>query len=102
MEVYRASLPWATVQSLVLVAVKLDALGTVVEQRFPIDDPSAEVITLAPGQVLEGAVPLDPRFPGLAAARRKRDVMVFWTWQLETVQGASFPRSSGAVLFPKV
>lgn len=100
-QVYRASLPWATVQSLVLVAVKLDALGTVIEQRVEIDDPSADVITLTPGQVLEGTVSLDDRFPALSAARRKRDVMVFWTWQLETVEGASFPRASGAVLLPQ-
>jgi len=99
--VYRASLPWATVQSLLLVAVKLDALGTVIEQVFPIDDPGVDRITLHPEQVLEGDIPLQVRFPGLAAAHREWDVMIYWTYQLKTVDGMAFERVSGSVFLPK-
>ena len=99
--VYRAALPWATVQSMILSAVKLDALGTIVEQRFDIDDPGIERLSLTQGQVLDGIVDLDERFPHLASERRHRDIMVFWTYQLDASDGRGLPRLSGSVFLPR-
>lgn len=98
---YRASLPWESVHSLLLSAIKLDAFGTPIEQVFAIDDPGSEKVTLAPGQVLAGYISLDERFPDLAKAHQERDIIIFWTYQMITIDGMVTDRSSGSVLLER-
>jgi hypothetical protein len=98
LEVFKHSLPWVGFYSIVLVAVKTDAPGTVLERATPVDDPIVGTVTIQPGETLSGKIELDRHFPGLAGAIGQRDVVVFWTYQLQTVDGAGLPRQGGWVL----
>jgi hypothetical protein len=99
-ELYRADLPWGSVHSLILAAVRLDPFGSPLEQVFPIDDPGPETVVIDPGDALAGSVDLAARFPALAADRQAHDVMVFWTYQPRDVEGLGFERLSGSLLLP--
>ena len=96
------SLPWKSHRDLLLVAIPLDAA------RSPLaapDPPSPELPTITlnldPGDSLTGSVNVSSRFPGLAAAVQKSDVMVFWSHQLRAVENAALPRLTGGVVFPR-
>ena len=99
--VSRHSLPWVGAYSILLVAVKADAVGTVLDRSTPVDDPLIGTTTLQPGETLNGEIDLDRRFPGLPEAINSRDVIVFWSHQLEVVDGDPLPRTGGWVRLPK-
>lgn len=100
--IYRHSLPWVGWYSLLLTAVRTDALGTVIEKRSVIDDPGPGKITIKPGETLTGKISLVDRFPGILKALEDRDVIVFWSYQLNPVDAAPCQRQSGYVLLPKL
>jgi hypothetical protein len=99
--VFRHSLPWSSAYSALLVAVKTDAPGTVLDRSRPIDDPIVGTVTIQPKETVTGEIDLDRRFPGLPDGLRERDVIVFWSHQLQTVDGDLLPRTGGWVLLPK-
>jgi hypothetical protein len=99
--VYRHSLPWIGWYSILLVAAKTDAMGTVLERSNPVDDPGTETIVIKPGETLTGQVSLVRRFPGFADAVKDREVIVFWSYQLQRLEGDPWPRTGGYVLFPE-
>jgi hypothetical protein len=99
--VFRHSLPWSSAYSALLVAVKTDAVGTVLDRSRPVDDPVVGTLTIQPKQTVNGEIDLDRRFPGLSDGLRERDVIVFWSHQLQTVDGDLLPRTGGWVLLPK-
>jgi hypothetical protein len=101
LEVYEHSLPWVGWYSLLLIAAKTDAPGTVLEKKTPVDDPGPGTTTLQPGQTLKGSISLVDRFPGFVEAVSSRDVIVFWSYQLQPLKGPALPRTAGYVLFPK-
>jgi hypothetical protein len=101
LQLYEHSLPWKGVNSLILIAVLLDAQGTLVDKEVPIDDPGPALVGLAPGGALRGRVSLAVRFPRFAEARRSRDVGVFWSYGAQTSEGEKLGRSGGFLLFPK-
>lgn len=98
---YRHSLPWVGNSSILLLAVKADRLGTVLEKKLPVDDPGPEQVTIAPGATMSGTISLSDRFPDFDNAIRDRDVIAFWSYECTPVQGPPLPRVSGAVLFPR-
>ena len=98
---YRHSLPWVGPYSMILVAVKTDAQGTVLESESIIDDPGADTVTVQPGETLSGIIPLGSRFPGFSRSVNERDIIVFWTYQLRPIDRSPLERAGGYVLFPK-
>jgi hypothetical protein len=98
---YRTQLPWGARYSMILVAVKTDAFGTPIETVFSIDDPSAEVIKINKNGKLEGKISLIDRFPGFLMAIQEYDIIVFWSYQLQTTNGDLTKRRTGSVLFKK-
>jgi hypothetical protein len=100
--IYDHALAWRGWDSILLVAVKADALGTLIEKRRIIDDPGPARITIEPGETLEGRVALVQRFPGFLAALKERDVIVFWSYQLQPVNETPLPRVGGYVLFSRL
>ncbi len=98
---YRHSLPWIGWYSIVLLAAKTDAIGTVLERFCPVDDPGTETIAIQPGETLTGQISLVKHFPGFADAVKHREVIVFWSYQVQPVEGDPLPRTAGYVLFPK-
>ena len=99
--VFRHSLPWSSAYSALVVAVRTDAVGTVLDRSTPVDDPVVGTLTIEPNETLTGQIDLDRRFPGLADELKKRDVIVFWSHQLRTVDGAALPRTGGWALLAK-
>jgi len=97
----RHSPPWANAYSALVVAVKTDASGTVLERSTPVDDPLVGSLTIQPGETLSGQIDLDRRFPGLADALMEHDVVVFWSFQLDPVDGTPLARAGGWVLLPR-
>lgn len=100
--VYEYSLPWAGLHSLILVAVKADALGTPIVKELAIDDPGPATVTIQPGDTLSGSITLASRFPEFRSARSARDVIVFWSYRLEPIDVAAGERGGGFVLFPRI
>jgi hypothetical protein len=101
LEIYEHSLPWRGALSIILVAVHANALGTPLDKEVPIDDPTPDTLLLEPGTTYRGRISLPSRFPGFAEARRSRDVIVFWSYALQSIDGEQLPRSGGFLLFPK-
>ena len=95
------SLPWSSAYSALVIAVKTDAMGTVLDRSRPVDDPLVGTVTIQPSQTLTGQIDLNRRFPGLSDALKERDVIVFWSHQLQIGNGDPLPRTSGWVLLPK-
>ena len=52
--VSRSGLPWTNAYSLLLTAVRADAVGTVLERSRPVDDPLVGTFTIVPGQTVSG------------------------------------------------
>lgn len=100
--IYQHSLPWVGWYSILLTAVKTDALGTVVEKSLIIDDPGPGRITIKPDETLTGKIPLVSRFPDLLNALKERDVIIFWSYQLKPIDAEPFQRRGGYVLLPKL
>jgi hypothetical protein len=97
---YEHALPWVGALSIVLVAVRADAQGSVLDRALaPIDDPGPATVTVEPGGSVSGRTLLAPRFPGLTTALRTHDVVVFWTYRLEPVGGPPLARTGGYVVF---
>jgi hypothetical protein len=101
LQVYEADLPWKNTYSLLLVGAETDAVGTRLEKHYPIDDPGPAIIALKPGQVLTGEIDLTDRFRDLPRVNQRRDVIIFWSYQLRPLQGGALPRVGGWVLIPK-
>jgi hypothetical protein len=96
------SLPWKSHRDLLLVAIPLDAARSPLAAPDPPSPDSPSItLTLDPGDSLSGGVNVSSRFPDLAAAVQKSDVMVFWSHQLRAVDSATLPRLTGGVLLPR-
>ena len=100
--IYQHSLPWVGWNSMLLIAVKTDVLGTALDKSALIDDPGPASITIKPDETLTGKIPLARRFPGFLEALKDRDVIVFWSYQFQPIDAAPLKRVGGYVLFPKV
>jgi hypothetical protein len=99
--VYQHSLPWEGWDSMILIAVKADALGTRLEHPLPIDDPGPTKITIKPEETRKGTISLVKRFPNLAEALKARDVILFWSYQLEPIDAKPLDRMGGWLLIRK-
>jgi len=58
-------------------------------------------VTIQPGESVEGRISLKDRFPSIEALANKHDVVVFWSYDLRSVEGRQFPRLGGWLLIPK-
>src|SRR5688572_24730965 len=99
-QVYRADLPWASWHSMVLIAVKANRTGDLLKKLMPVDDPGPTVVVLNPGQPMKGRIALNERFPDLVQTLRESDVLLFWSYQLEPVDGPPLERQGGWLLIP--
>ncbi len=96
------SLPWKSPSDLLLVAIPLNvARSPLAAPESSGSPPPSATLTLSPGDSLSGSVNVSARFPGLAAAIRETDVMLFWSHQLRASDAPSLPRLAGGVLLPR-
>jgi hypothetical protein len=101
LRVWNSSLPWGNTYSLILVGVEAHAMATPLEKFLRIDDPVTGDITIKPGQALTGEVDLTQRFRNLTSALNRIDVLIFWSYQLQPIDGKPLPRVGGWLVIPK-
>lgn len=89
--------PWAGPGQVRLVAIKLPGGEPIDNQLRAMVDPALGPVDLAPGKGLEYDVPLDELYRELAIERRKGkgDVVLFWTYQLITLDSKRSERVGG-------
>ena len=83
--IYKSDLPWGIRDSLLLVAVCLDATKSVIPAVTYIDDPSPGTLELKPGQKVQGTILLKRRFPTLPECLREKEALIFWSYQLSPI-----------------
>ena len=98
---YKYNLPWEGMYSIIIIMVKADATGSIIEKLLPIDDPGTAVITIKPGEMLKGFINLTDRFPKLDEITSDRDVILFWSYQLQIINKPPLERVNGSVIIPK-
>jgi hypothetical protein len=101
-EMNEAALPWGILNSLFLVAFKLDAYQEQLEPIAFIDDPGPSVVMIGPGEKLSGSIKLSERFENLSSISKKRPIIFFWTYPYLWSEAVGVTqRSGGWVLLPK-
>jgi|ERR1044072_1052562 hypothetical protein len=101
-ETYEHALPWVGQYSILLIAAKTDAAGTILQKNLPVDDPGPATTTIQPGGTLTGEILLANRFPEFLQALKERDIVVFWSYQFQRVDGVPTQRVGGSVTFSKL
>ena len=97
---YEHDLPWRSSSPFIVVAVDGEN-GSVLKQLRPIDDPGTREVVLEPGQRVEGAIPLDQRFPDLVALAKRKEVVVFWAYRPRLLGEGATARSAGWIVIGK-
>lgn len=88
-------LPWET-YGMTLVLVETDPFSTVLRTPPIISDPIPGAPTLLrKGEEIKGTIELTDRFPQLSSTLKVTEVIVFWSYQLETAMGEKLERIAG-------
>lgn len=98
---FRADLPWGTRHALLLIPITLDQTAKRLDESLYVDDPSPGTITLSPSQESSGHIDLRRRFPGLSATLERTDIILFWSYQCELLDGTKTNRVSGAIVISR-
>jgi hypothetical protein len=96
--------PWKHRGNIILTAVVPVVDGWTLPKNLMIDDPGPAITTIKPGETLSGDINLDSRFPDLKRARMKNDVIIFWSYQLKSMDFKEikrFPREGGWLLLSR-
>lgn len=99
--VYKSALPWGLRQSITIIPVLFNKREQVLEEFLYADDPQPGVDTVKPGDIISGTINLDSRFLQLSSSLAKGDVVLFWTFQIETIAGELFERQTGCLVVNK-
>lgn len=100
-KLYKASLPWGIKSSLVMVVATNAPDPEIVSPALYFDDPGPGTITFQPSETATGKIDLQHRFPTLWQALEKRDLVVFWSYQMPLVDGGLTSRVGGSLLLSK-
>jgi hypothetical protein len=99
--VARASLPWEARTSLILVLVETRGGGISLRESLILESPIPGDVDVGSFRSLSGSVNLNHRFLTLGDVTRRSDVIVFWTYQLRTVDNVAMTRIGGWFLISK-
>ena len=89
----KSSLPWGNHYSTPLIAVI--PYGDTLIQSYPVDDIEPSYVLLRPGAILRGRIDLSEHFPTLKKEVLSREIVVFWTYRLETSRDVRSNRVGG-------
>lgn len=96
-QVFKSDLPWGNRYSMILEAV-LTRGDVALEKYFPLDDPGDASIQVQPGASLRGEIDLRGRFVDAEKVFGRKEVVLFWTYQLKSQQGTAVGRVGGWLL----
>lgn len=97
-EVYRRSLPWVLQRSVILAAVAIDQPRDAITRLHAFQTPTNETIRIRAGMSVVGEIPLASEFHNFSEINAKTPIVVFWSYQLESVAGLRSPIASGSVV----
>lgn len=100
-EIPRKALPWVQQQSVVLVAVALDQPQDPLINYHAFQYPPSDSVVVSPGEVISGSVSLRGQFRGIENLLLKTPILVFWSYQLRTPDGAESKRFGGQLVVSK-
>jgi len=95
--VYKSALPWGNRYSMIIVGVKLTGLNEILSSSPIIDDPGPERVVIRPGETISGEVSLVHRFANLRDVAEKTDILLLWSYQLQTTDKQKSERLGGWV-----
>lgn len=93
-------LPWGSFGSMIVLAVGED--GEALPEVPHITNPSGTTIQINPGETIRGQVYLNKSYPDLPTALKKRDIIIFWSYQPQLTDGKRLERTGGWLIVPKV
>lgn len=94
--VYKSSLPWGNRYSMIVVAVRVAGVNEVLPTPPVIDDPGPDRLVIGAGETLSGEINLAHRFANFTSgAGGKGDLLLFWSYQLTTVDHQASERVGG-------
>jgi len=96
---YSSDLPWATRGSMIVAAVKLTGAGETLADALAIYDPPPGEVTIAAGQTMTGEIDLAMRFQQSWKKALGKPLLVFWSYQLQSVDGRASNRINGSLEF---
>lgn len=100
---FDAALPWKWRYAMIIVPVQTDLYGTIIQdENQPIDDPVPELITISPGETIEGTIDLDDRIAKLSDTLRTADVLLLWSYDVRPARTISHERVSGVILINRL
>jgi hypothetical protein len=103
LESWTHSLPWNGQYSMMLLPMDTHVPeGKPIPRLAIIDDPTPDSTTLKPRESKQGEIQLATRFPDLVKVLKKRDVVLFWSYQPITTKQTIGKRVSGSLLLPKL
>lgn len=100
-EIPRKVLPWVQQTSVVLVAVALDQPQDPLINYHAFQYPPSDSVVVLPGETISGSVSLRGQFRGVEELLLKTPVLVFWSYQLRTPDGAESKRFGGQLVVSK-
>jgi hypothetical protein len=99
---FKHALPWGGRYSMTVIAVETSTIeGRPLPPVHYIDDPTTAQFSIPAHGEVSGSVSLSKRFPSLAEALSRKDVEVFWGYQLPTIEQKRANRVGGWILVPK-
>lgn len=95
--------PWAGARQITLVAIKLPGGEPIPNQLRAMVDPALGMVEIQPGKAVQYDVPIDELYHELAAELRKgkSDIVLFWTYQLETWDSKKSERVGGWLMIQR-
>lgn len=96
---YKWSLPWEDSNSLLIAAVREDGIS--LKKALMFDHGASELVSLKPGESVEGTVPVTLYFPDIHKDLEQTGVILFWSYQMVLKDGRKLDRSGGWLLLSK-
>jgi len=96
------SLPWGDPHNVVLVLVNRRT-GETIRKSYPIQDyfGPPDIVSLAPGKYIRGMLNMVPYVEELKKLSKKEDIIAFWYYEANAVDGRSLGKFGGWLEIPR-
>lgn len=92
-----ARLPWGMQEAIRLVAITNDVDEQHLERAGYLIHRAPDAVTIPLGKSVSGSLDLTREFPDLNRTLKSREIIVFWSYQLETDDKVRLPRVNGSI-----
>lgn len=99
--IYNSDLPWGSINATTLVLIPSSKAADPLAGSYYIDDPTDDTATINPGKPLEGRLDISNIYPSLEEAISRKEIIVFWSHQPESMEHHDFCRAGGFLVINK-